>query len=377
MQDNKSNGRLILRVLVACKKGLLWGLFLGITLGFSIVLANQVIGSEEKTLLNLIEYKLREPIQYPEQTQEQIGINKDNRSERFGREQELKPKPEPKPELKPEPEPKTYYEPVAKFKGDRFTVLLVGVDQRPGDKALSNTDTLLVASVNTLNGKVALLSIPRDTQVTIPGYGKEKINAAARVGKGIKTTVALIEELIGHSIDGYMITNFNGFKSIIDTLGGITLNVEKNMYYETGDPSDGVINLQKGIQRLNGAQALQYARFRQDALADISRTARQQAVLKAIGDEFLQVKTIPKLPWLIPQISKSVETNLTIPTLWSITNYLLHIEKPEIAAQTLPGNFLIENNVSYWKVDPAQSQAIVKRLFEEGKTSNAFFTGRT
>jgi len=206
----------------------------------------------------------------------------------------------------------------------------------------------------------------------VPGYGKGKINAAARVGKGINTTTALIEGLIGQSIDGYVITNFNGFKSIIDTLGGITLNIEKNMYYVTGDLSDGVINLKKGTQRLDGAQALQYARFRQDALADISRTARQQAIIKAIGNEFLQVKTVPKLPWIVPQIAKSVETNLSIAQLWAMSNYLLRNKNPEISSQTLPGNFLTENNISYWKVNPEKSRAVVKKLFEEGKTSSTF-----
>ncbi|MCQ2019452.1 LCP family protein, partial [Clostridium butyricum] len=136
--------------------------------------------------------------------------------------------------------------------------------------------------------------------------------AAARIGNGLKTTSEIIEQLIGQRIDGYVLTNFAGFKEIINTLGGITVNVEKDMYYVTGDKTDGLINLKKGIQRLNGNQALQYARFRQDALADISRTSRQQAVLKALGKEFFQVQTIPKLPRLIPQLMKSVETNLSI-----------------------------------------------------------------
>lgn len=345
MQENKSYGRTILRVLTAYKKAMLLGL-LGISLVLGAVLVSQVVGNEEK------------PIRHREQAQEQTNASEDGLREHSG-------------DSVVEPD---YLEPVSNFKGERFTVLLVGVDCRLGDTTLSNTDTLLVASVNTVNGKVALLSIPRDTQVTVPGCGKEKINAAARVGKGIKTTTALIEGLTGQSIDGYVITNFNGFKSIIDTLGGITLNVEKNMYYVTGDSPDGVINLKKGTQRLDGEQALQYARFRQDALADISRTARQQAVIKAIGKEFLQVKTVPKLPWLVPQIAKSVETNLSIAQLWAMTNFLLRIKNPEISSQTLPGNFLIENDISYWKVNPQKSRAVVKRLFEEGKTSSTFFS---
>jgi len=344
MPQNKSYGRTILRALMAYKKAMLMGLFLG-SLALGGVLVSGVVGHEEQRV----------------QAKELPSPNEVGQTESLGN-----------PVVEPDYVVPNH-EPVTNFKGERFTVLLVGVDRRPGDKTLSNTDTLLVASVNTANGKISLLSIPRDTQVTVQGHGKVKINAAARVGQGIKTTTALIEGLTGQSIDGYVITNFNGFKSIIDTLGGITVDVEKNMYYVTGDSSDGVINLTKGPQRLDGAQALQYSRFRQDVLADISRTARQQAVLKAIGKEFLQVKTVPKLPWVVPQIAKSVETNLSIAQLWSMTNFLLRNQDPEISSQTLPGNFLMENDISYWKVNLQKAHAIVKGLFEEGKTSSAFF----
>jgi len=354
MPESKSYGQAILRALMGYKKAMLMGLFLGIlVLGGGLV--SKVVGNEEHRVQaqgQTITSELRTT---------EISTSGDN----------------PKESLDDSVVEPDYvvpnHEPVFNFKGERFTVLLVGVDRRPGDTTLSNTDTLLLASVNTVNGKIALLSIPRDTQVIVPGHGKGKINAAARVGQGIKTTTALIEGITGQSIDGYVITNFNGFKSIIDTLGGITVDVEKNMYYVTGDSSDGVINLKKGSQRLDGAQALQYSRFRQDALADITRTARQQAVMKAIGKEFLQVKTVPKLLWLVPQITRSVETNLSIAKLWSMTNFLVRNQDPEISSQTLPGNFLMENDISYWKVNSQKSQALVKKLFEEGKTSSAFF----
>lgn len=345
MRENKSFGRIIIRALTACRKTMLLGIVIG-SLMLGTVLVSIVAGNENHRV----------------QAQEQTTTSENSAPERLNDFVVEVDYDEP------------YHEPVSSFKGERFTVLLVGVDRRPGDTTLSNTDTLLVASVNTANGNLALLSIPRDTQVIVPGYGKEKINAAARVGKGIKTTTALIEGLTGQRIDGYVITNFNGFKSIIDTLGGITLNVEKNMYYVTGDSSDGVINLKKGNQKLSGAQALQYARFRQDTLADISRTARQQAVIKAIGREFLQVKTISKLPWLVPQMTKSVETDLSKAQLWSMTNSLIRLKDLEISSQTLPGNFLMENDISYWKVDSQKSRTVVERLFEEGKTSSTFFS---
>ncbi|HEY8909787.1 MAG TPA: LCP family protein [Desulfosporosinus sp.] len=351
MQGEKYDVRTIFRVFLVYKKPMFIGLFLGVSLVLGAVLVSQVVGNEKRPIHRAPNLEVRESSQLEETVQ--LDTNGQN-------EQEVDEVPEP------------VAEPAPDFQGKRFSVLLVGVDQRPGEKSFSNTDSLLVASINTINGNIALLSIPRDTRVTVPGVGQNKINAAARAGKGLETTTTLIERLTGQPIDGYVLTNFSGFKTIVDTLGGITLTVEKDMYYLTGDATDAVINLKKGTQRLNGAQALRYARFRNDAFADISRTARQQTVLKAIGKEFLQLKTVPKLPWLIPQMSKAVETNLSLSQLWSVANVLLHTEKPEISSQTLPGSFLTENNISYWKVDRQKSHAVVKRLFEEGKTTSVF-----
>jgi len=89
--------------------------------------------------------------------------------------------------------------------------------------------------------------------------------------------------------------------------------------------------------------------------------------------EFLQVKTVPKLPRIISQISKSMETDLSVSQLWSLANILIHLKSPVITSQTLPGNFLIEDDISYWKVNPMKSHAAVKRLIEEGKTTSVFF----
>lgn len=253
-----------------------------------------------------------------------------------------------------------------------FTILLVGVDNRPGEGNISNTDTLIMANYTPNAKRLALLSIPRDTQITYPGFGKQKINATARLGKGLKSTVKVTENLLGQTIDGYIKVNFAGFKEIIDTLGGITLTVEKDMYYNTGDKVDGIINLKKGTQRLSGTQALQYARFRHDNLADISRTMRQQAVIKAIVKEALQAKTLTKLPRLIPQAYRAVETDLSLGQMFAFFNLVRSGEGLEMVSQTLPGSFVIEEGISYWKVRLSESRVAVRSLFQEGKTQSIF-----
>ncbi|AHF07318.1 LCP family protein [Desulfitobacterium metallireducens] len=263
-------------------------------------------------------------------------------------------------------------ETVESFNSSRFTVLLIGMDNRPEETSLCNTDSLLVASIDQSNERLTFLSIPRDTQVDLPGVDIQKINAIARVKNGFSATQKYVETMIGYPIDGYVATNFNGFKSIIDSLGGITLNVEKNMHYDTGDSQDRYIDLKKGTQRLTGSQALQYARFRNDEMGDISRTARQQAVVKAIFKEATELENLPKLPFAIPKVYQSVQTDLSISQIWSLASLLKKTEQYQIVSQTLPGKFAIEKGISYWKVNSNQVQKVVTQLFLEGKTTSVF-----
>lgn len=250
---------------------------------------------------------------------------------------------------------------------NRVNVLLIGADQRPEQKKF-NTDSIILASIDPKTERASLLSIPRDTRVLLKGYGYRKINEVVSL-TDISRLQSTVEDLTGEKISGYVQTNFQGFKKIIDTLGGITVNVEKDMYYETGDDEDGYINLHKGEQRLDGSKALQYARFRYDALADISRTARQQVVLKAVAKEMFQLSTIPKLPFLVPQIMDAVNTNLSSKDIFTLAKVAVGFDSSNVVSQTLPGSFLDLDGVSYWKVDPVEAKKVIKDLFQ-GKTTD-------
>lgn len=243
---------------------------------------------------------------------------------------------------------------------NRVNVLLIGADQR-SQQIKYNTDSLILASVDPDTKRVSLLSIPRDTRIYLPGHGYVKINSVAAL-TDMTTLQETVEDLTGEALAGYVQTNFQGFKKIIDTLGGITVDVEKDMYYETGDAEDGYINLHKGVQRLDGAKALQYARFRHDALADISRTARQQVVLKAVAKEMFKFSTLPKLPFLIPQLMQAVQTNLSAGDILALSKVAISFDSSNVASQTLPGTFYEQDGVSYWKVDPAEVKNVVQNL---------------
>ena len=158
-------------------------------------------------------------------------------------------------------------------------ILLLGTDARPGEKG-GNTDTIILAHFD--KDRLALLSIPRDTRVNIPGHGWDKINAAYGFG-GPGLTASVVSELTGIPVSKYVLLHWDGFIKIVDLLGGVTVNVPRNMYYY--DRVDGPrykIDLKKGLQHLDGHQALAFVRFREEALGDIDRTRQQQEFLKAL-----------------------------------------------------------------------------------------------
>lgn len=263
-------------------------------------------------------------------------------------------------------EEQTPADPSGLNKHGRFNVLLLGTDARPGEKD-ARTDTMIVASVDRETKRIALLSIPRDSLVEIPGHGKDKINSANQYG-GIETSKNIVEDVLGINIKYWAKTNFSGFQDIIDTLGGVTIDVEKNMRYR--DPTDGTnINLRKGVQNLDGKNALDYARFRHDALGDITRTQRQQKLLRALGDELFQSSSIVKLPRLVPQILKAVETNLTLREALDLVAFTKDLETVEIVTQTLPGKFY-NNRGSYWQIDEEKAKLVLNDLLL-GITTNA------
>lgn len=244
----------------------------------------------------------------------------------------------------------------------RISFLLIGTDKRAGDNYF-NADSLIVASVDPDTGLISLLSIPRDTRVTLPGSTEfVKINALPML-RGIPELMNQVTDLTGIKLDGYVLTNFEGFKDIIDTLGGITINVEKRMGpFYTGDKVDGVIDLYQGEQRLSGTLALQYARWRNDSSADIGRTARQQKVLMAVAKEILQPGSIKKLPKLIPQFMAAVETNLKLSELLKLSKVASSFDSSNIITQTLPGLGIYIDYVSYWEVNRAMAKEVVRNL---------------
>lgn len=242
---------------------------------------------------------------------------------------------------------------------DRINILLLGTDAAIGEQDKLRTDTIMLLSLDTKNKKISVLSIPRDTRMEIPSYGENKINAANQLG-GVNLVKETISKFLEVPINFYVLTNFDGFKEIVDTLGGVKIDVEQDMKYRA---YDGWIDIKKGVQRLDGEKALQYVRFRHDKLGDISRTQRQQKFLVALADEMMQVKSLLKLPVLIPKVIDVVQTDINIRQIISLANDFENYDISNITVKTLPGNFATIDGISYWYVDKEKSCQVVLNVF--------------
>ena len=176
-----------------------------------------------------------------------------------------------------------------------------------------------------------------------------KINHAYALG-GHKLARQSVESLLGIPMDYYITVNFAGFYKIIDAVGGVTINVEKRMYYE--DPYDNlVINLRPGEQRMDGKTAIQYVRYR-DEEGDIGRISRQQKFIKAMFTEIMSPSVLPRIPSIIREVSNAVKTDMPTSEMIKLANLLHDAYKNGLKTYMVPGQAsLYSQKTSYWIPD--------------------------
>jgi LCP family protein required for cell wall assembly len=207
---------------------------------------------------------------------------------------------------------------IAEWDGkERLTILLLGVDRRE-DEA-SRSDTMILVNIDPVTKRAAMLSIPRDLQVIIPGYGVQKINAAYAFGDadevpggGPGLTIRTIEANFGITVHHYAQVDFEGFVKIIDTIGGLTLDVPypiKDDEYPGPGNQYMRIYFQAGWQHMDGDRVLQYARTRHDD-GDGRRSARQQQVLMALREQAVGLNLLSKATDLLIALGDAVRTDL-------------------------------------------------------------------
>lgn len=195
---------------------------------------------------------------------------------------------------------------------DNVSVLIIGVDDssKRGFNDSSRSDALLLATFNKEKKSIKLLSIPRDSYVYIPEVGKkDKINHAHAFG-GPVATIETVEKLLDIPVDYYVKLNFNAFIDIIDALDGIEVEVPYTFSEQNSKDQANAITLQKGLQHLNGEQALALARTRK-LDSDVERGKRQQEIVKAMINKAISAGSISKYGDVIDAIGKNMETDMT------------------------------------------------------------------
>lgn len=248
------------------------------------------------------------------------------------------------------------------YKGmPRIHILALGVDQESG-----NTDTIIVATVDFEKKAVYALSIPRDTRADIPGHRTFKINAAYAWG-GLETAKQAVENLLGIPIDRVVLVRLEGFKRIVDLLGGVEIDIEKDMHY-VDRKQKLYIHLKKGYRLLDGEKAMQYVRFRHDPLGDLGRIQRQQKFLKALATRMFQWQEIDKLPELTRQIMEQIETDMTTREVLHLARFGKDLPPERIFMGVLPGQPQNMNGLSYYIPDETRVTHALDELEQSARS---------
>lgn len=242
---------------------------------------------------------------------------------------------------------------------DRPLVFLIaGIDT--DDVAVGRSDALILAVVDTKEKKVDLLSLPRDLRVSIPNHGTDKLNAAYAFG-GISLAKNTVSTYLGVPIDQYFAINFSGFQQLIDTIGGLDINVEKSMSFHdriTGQP----FSLSQGEQTLNGIQALNYARFRKDAEGDFGRMRRQQQVIRELVSQTASLSNITKINEITSVLGDNMRTDIKFDDASKLAVSFMGVGTSSINSLEISSYGSMIGGVSYVVMDESEHLRIQEKL---------------
>lgn len=249
----------------------------------------------------------------------------------------------------------------------RINILLLGIGG-PGHDGSDLTDTIMVASVDPINDKVALISIPRDLWVHIPGDGSQKINAAYPYGKELSKSktgmgqvqdgIALLDKTLQPVLDGvpihyHVLLDFSAFKQMVDAVGGISVNVPDTLYDPTiaWENHGSAVIARKGVQEFNGQQALLYSRSRETS-SDFARAERQRLIIAALKEKVISAGTFSnpiKISSLLDSLGKNVYTDFSSTDIKCLYHQMATIPSTSIASLdmvTPPNNLLTTGNIN-------------------------------
>jgi LCP family protein required for cell wall assembly len=231
---------------------------------------------------------------------------------------------------------------------ERINILLLGIDRRGGSGWGYRTDTIILVTLDTNRKTAGLLSIPRDLQVPIPDFGEDRINTVNVYGymqhypgDGPDLLKQTIEANFAIPVDYYIVADFDGFREIVDALGGVELDVPRELHdtqYPDPKPDDPhaykTVHFEPGWQHMDGERALEYARSRMST-SDADRAWRQQQILLAIREAVLDQNLIQEVPKLATTLKDSIETDMTLEEMLELARLVLAIDADNLTQVVL------------------------------------------
>jgi LCP family protein required for cell wall assembly len=253
--------------------------------------------------------------------------------------------------------------------GDPINVLLLA-----GDKG-GNTDAIMVAHIDPKTVQANILSIPRDTYITVSGSSNHKINSIYKSKDGANKLKKTLEKMLSQPIDYYVYLDLETIRSIVDLLDGVEYDVPCDMKYT--DPDQKLqINLKKGRQTLTGKQVEGLLRFRKPDKwtsevrkhydgSDIKRIERQHDFFKEMLDQKLSIKYITKANGIIDTVYSSIKTDMPLQEMLKVAKCLPSLSQEKLVAVTLPGTAKTINSLSYYIHSEKQSRAIAATMLAD------------
>jgi len=239
--------------------------------------------------------------------------------------------------------------------------LVVGLTQ---DR--QRTDTVEVVQWDDAHHRVRILGVPRDINISLPGFHTTKLDHAFATG-GIGRSRAAVVRLLNVPIAHYVVFTLPAMRQIVDLIGGVPITVEKRMVYT--DREQGLyINLQPGPQMLDGAHAEQYLRFRNDPEGDIGRIRRQQHFLRAALAQIHTPGVLVRLPQIMEAAHNDIQTDLTSSEMLGWLRRVQPLTPEEVTAESINGrpvvlyDDLARMRLDFWEPDPTDLRAKVRWL---------------
>jgi len=247
------------------------------------------------------------------------------------------------------------FSPKTNSSSERINILFLGADART-PQTQGYTDSINILSIDKKTKEVSLLSIPRDTRVQIAGTGVDKINSAYAYGD-INTTKETVENFLKVRIDYYILVDFTDFKEMVDTLGGITMNVEPHISKARPE-----LHGKTGVSKLTGEEALIYVRFRQDSESEGGRMRRHREAIQAIIDGALNPSNILQAPAVLNQLRENVKTDIPPLETTVIETLITGFDMDNARIDVVTGEYTHINGINYMIPDMDKTEKTVNEL---------------